>query len=591
MKLHILFTLAFVLICPMAWLQPTTGFNYQAVVRDNNEILADEPVSIRFIIHRDADYGPVSYQELHSDEKTNAYGLLNLRVGGGDAEYGVFDTITWGASAYFLEVELKKNGAGNFTAIGEPSEIIHAPQVLPAEGHFVGMAPVFGFNEGAVHIQGSDWQVVTRTQYGGLEYMFPQPVHPGSVRQYYLFIRKADGITDCAEGSLWRFWFSWDNQPGHEFTVERNWGALDEGSYHIVETLPTLTQTPGGTHYWRLEARIPENCAGAAMRVFGIYAMAVDVPGGHNPPLNLNTDFAPGTQAKYLLGGNGGGIEFSPDPNSTLIHGRVHIDLSGESGPGGRDGLFIIGAGQEGSVTILANKESINFWNYAIDNWANIGAKSVSTHGPVWIDLSAESGSGGRDALFLNGSGGQEGSVTILANKETINFWNYSADYWANISCRQISTHGDAFIDGTTTTKVLVIQGGGDITEKVNSVEALEAGEVVVIDPSNSNHVFRCTQAYDKRVFGVVSGAGGIRSGLELQQDEVLEGDIPIAIAGRVKVKIIGKVEPGDLLTSSKAPGHAMKAKKFRKQNGAVIGKALSYPDEEGLVLMLVLPR
>jgi len=64
-------------------------------------------------------------------------------------------------------------------------------------------------------------------------------------------------------------------------------------------------------------------------------------------------------------------------------------------------------------------------------------------------------------------------------------------------------------------------------------------------------------QAYDKRVAGVVSGAGGIK--------------------------------PGDLLTTSDVPGHAMKATDFVRWQGAVIGKAMSALESgEGLVLVLV---
>ena len=101
----------------------------------------------------------------------------------------------------------------------------------------------------------------------------------------------------------------------------------------------------------------------------------------------------------------------------------------------------------------------------------------------------------------------------------------------------------------------------------------------------------RSTKAYDRTVLGVVSGAGGVSAGMELQQEGLLEGNTSFAIAGRVYVKVTGKVQPGDLLTSSNVPGHAMKSKNRKKERGAVIGKALSFPNEEGLVLMLVQTR
>jgi hypothetical protein len=50
-----------------------------------------------------------------------------------------------------------------------------------------------------------------------------------------------------------------------------------------------------------------------------------------------------------------------------------------------------------------------------------------------------------------------------------------------------------------------------------------------------------------------------------------------------------GAIEPGDLLTTSNIPGHAMKAADQARWPGAVIGKAMSSLNEgEGLVLVLV---
>jgi hypothetical protein len=145
--------------------------------------------------------------------------------------------------------------------------------------------------------------------------------------------------------------------------------------------------------------------------------------------------------------------------------------------------------------------------------------------------------------------------------------------------------------NGIVSVPILEIRGGADIIEKTQSSEKtnpLQAGEVVIVDENNPQSALRSTKSYQKTVIGVVSGAGGISHGLSLQQEGVLEGDTPIAVAGRVKVMVIGKVKPGDLLTTSTQAGKAMKAKNFFRKNGAIIGKALSKPDKNGLVLMLV---
>lgn len=164
--------------------------------------------------------------------------------------------------------------------------------------------------------------------------------------------------------------------------------------------------------------------------------------------------------------------------------------------------------------------------------------------------------------------------------------------FWTNQSERmRVNANGGLTVHGSTETKCLTITGGCDITERTNSAQTLLPGEVIVIDPSRPNHVRRCAEAYDRLAIGVVSGAGGVTQGMMLSQEGMLDGDVPFAIAGRIKVKVTGKVQFGDLLTTSDTPGHAMAAKNRRKRDGAVIGKALSAPDAEGLVLMLVMAR
>jgi mannose-6-phosphate isomerase-like protein (cupin superfamily) len=65
-----------------------------------------------------------------------------------------------------------------------------------------------------------------------------------------------------------------------------------------------------------------------------------------------------------------------------------------------------------------------------------------------------------------------------------------------------------------------------------------------------------------------------------------------VALSGRVYVWVDaskGAIQPGDLLTTSSTPGHAMKATDAKKAQGAIIGKAMtSLKEGKGLVLVLV---
>ncbi|MDH3892276.1 MAG: hypothetical protein OEV49_14455 [candidate division Zixibacteria bacterium] len=146
---------------------------------------------------------------------------------------------------------------------------------------------------------------------------------------------------------------------------------------------------------------------------------------------------------------------------------------------------------------------------------------------------------------------------------------------------------------GTTTTKILEITGGSDLAEPFEMTGGnLLPGAVVVIDENNPGHTRASTKAYDQRVAGIISGAGGVNPGLTLSQQGVLDGGQLVALTGRVYCQataINGAIKPGDLLTTSDIAGHAMKATDATRSHGTVIGKAMTTLDDgEGLVLVLV---
>lgn len=146
--------------------------------------------------------------------------------------------------------------------------------------------------------------------------------------------------------------------------------------------------------------------------------------------------------------------------------------------------------------------------------------------------------------------------------------------------------------DGTTQVRCIEILGGCDINERFNSIQELEPGTVVIADPDRPGEVKTTNEAYDFRVLGVISGANGIKPGLTLSQENVLDGTHPVALSGRIYVKVVGAVKVGDLLTTSDEPGRAMAVTDRERAFGAVIGKALeSDADGDGFVMMLVQPR
>jgi len=110
--------------------------------------------------------------------------------------------------------------------------------------------------------------------------------------------------------------------------------------------------------------------------------------------------------------------------------------------------------------------------------------------------------------------------------------------------------------------------GGADLAENYTSTQALEKGEVVMIDQSSSSAVLRSMGQYQQHILGVVSTAPGFVAG------GFTKDSYPIALVGRVPVRVStenGPIRSGDMLTSASIPGYAMRA----TFAGRVLGQAL----------------
>jgi hypothetical protein len=150
--------------------------------------------------------------------------------------------------------------------------------------------------------------------------------------------------------------------------------------------------------------------------------------------------------------------------------------------------------------------------------------------------------------------------------------------------------------NGQTTIRLDAGQGdihllGADCAEEFDVDEPRELVPGTVMAIGNEGKLRRCAEAYDKRVAGVISGAGGYRSGIILDKRPTHDERMPLALSGKVYCKVDARyasIEVGDLLTTSPTLGHAMKAADPLKAFGAVIGKALR-PLKSGQQLIPVL--
>ena len=98
---------------------------------------------------------------------------------------------------------------------------------------------------------------------------------------------------------------------------------------------------------------------------------------------------------------------------------------------------------------------------------------------------------------------------------------------------------------------MLQITGGSDLAEPFEVVtnDAITPGILVSIDPVQPGKLRLASQAYDRTVAGVISGANGVMPGLTMGEDGSKTDDAyPVALTGRVFAWVNasnGPIEPG----------------------------------------------
>lgn len=126
------FVLILILSSSILEAQVPAGFNYQAVIRNNDgEIFADQQVKMKFSILRDSKTGTAIYVETQS-ANTNQFGLVNLTIGDGTVLSGIFDPGGWGMHKHFLKVEIDPSGGDAFVHMGT-SQLHSVPYAFHAQ--------------------------------------------------------------------------------------------------------------------------------------------------------------------------------------------------------------------------------------------------------------------------------------------------------------------------------------------------------------------------------------------------------------------------------------------------------------------------
>ncbi len=131
----------------------------------------------------------------------------------------------------------------------------------------------------------------------------------------------------------------------------------------------------------------------------------------------------------------------------------------------------------------------------------------------------------------------------------------------------------------TPASRLTGLSGEGERRTMIPVNDAVEPGDVLVLDRERPGQLRKGNTASDPAVAGIVAGEPG----------SVYDGRAPIALSGVVLCKVdagYGAIRVGDLLTASPTPGHAMRAQEALP--GTIVGKAVE-PLEAGTGLIPVL--
>jgi hypothetical protein len=306
--------------------------------------------------------------------------------------------------------------------------------------------------------------------------------------------------------------------------------------------------------------------------------------------------------AYFSAQGSGIAVKADSDSSTTIYahnsgSGKaIHASTNG-SGGGYFSTSMAGGYGVKGTCTSsTANSESRGGW-FTASGTLGIGVDVEGQRYGVRSVTPAFSGT----AVRAEATGASSTAVSATSPNDGLfaQGGRYAARFLGNVSVLPYGGGEQLFAvneDGTTQVNILQIMGGADLSERfdVNVDKTTpEPGMVVSIDPENPGKLVLSDAAYDRKVAGVISGAGGIKTGMMMgQHDTVADGAHPVALTGRVYVwadASDGPIEPGDLLTTSHVPGHAMKVIDHTRASGATLGKAMtSLESGRGLVLVLV---
>jgi hypothetical protein len=316
-----------------------------------------------------------------------------------------------------------------------------------------------------------------------------------------------------------------------------------------------------------------------------------------------------------------GGVDDGPRPTGYGCLGRTfnagHIGVLGQSSNQNNSGHGVegasytssgvfghsdTGAGVEGKSNSSKGVLGVSHDHVGVEGETNTGGYGVYGHSNGGYGVFGKSGDhvgvdgNGKIAGVFGGSStghgvwgkSESGSGVYAQSNSPTNYALYAG------SASGLAAHLEGNVEVTGDIRLL----GADCAEEFDTsgADKVEPGTLMVLS-SSEGALEVSSKAYDKRVAGVASGAGGFKPGIVLDKKQLQEESkenkkrMPIALMGKVYCKVdadYSPIEVGDLLTTSPTVGHAMKASDPIKSSGSIIGKALG-TIKEGLGMIPIL--
>ena len=309
---------------------------------------------------------------------------------------------------------------------------------------------------------------------------------------------------------------------------------------------------------------------------------------GHGNALSVTQDYVQGGQAAALDVSNSGAdnaleitqLRSSANQPVVMLTNQSEgqgIRLNCENSSNDFSAMHVVHDGNGRGLWLDVNQNSALYATSTSNKYsqATIHAENLTASGGYGIRAIA-------DGTAVRAEGGQHGILAQCTDADGTAGWFVGMGGAKGLH-----------VVGLSSVDVLEIRGGFDLAERFDVNEEALPGTVLSIDPETAGLLQVSDRAYDRHVAGVVSGANNLEAGIILGEASEENPGTAVAMSGRVWVRCDATdhaIAPGDLLTTSDLPGHAMRISDRIRAQGAVLGKAMGHLDqgETGLVLALV---